>query len=140
MVNKIDDLKRILIEVRKDWIKESNSFSNKNFFTIVTLIAGVVGLYIKKGVDNDTPLSNSFTAMILLIIIFLMLKTLFTSSDVKLEYNKLMDIIIKNKSPQEYIIEKTKFRNKLMDGLLIGILVMFVLLIFNANIKVSVLI
>ena len=130
MVKKsLSDVEKSLIDLNLNLIKETHSFNNKVFFAIISIIVGGFGLYLNK----NPVLNDVFIGVILIGILFFLIQVTFSISDLNKDINDLIEKIIKSNNFEDYKIEKTKFLNKILFALPIGLLTFVTVLILSAS-------
>ncbi|MBU3940706.1 MAG: hypothetical protein KKH88_02135 [Nanoarchaeota archaeon] len=134
MVRKLSNLEKEFVEIRKEQIKEENSFSSKTFFTITSIIVGGLFLYLKNDTGN---LDKTLAALIVLGISLFVLQVWGATHDIKWSYHNLM-VALKSGKLKDYEIKRTSWYNKILFGLSIGLLSSIFVIILTSNFLASI--
>ena len=124
-----------LIDLNYNLIKEETSFSIKVFFTIVSIIIGAVGLYLKSGTST---FGSGFIVLISIGLSLFIIQTIMTVSDLRSDFNSLCSKIIDSDNLDKYKIKKSSLLKRIMDGLLVGFIFGISILVISNKLLISI--
>lgn len=124
-LNLLSDMEKEIIDLRKNQIRDENSFYSKTFFTIVTIIVGLLYVFIKK---PDFQLTVNWLALILFGVLLFYVQIWGMTSDLKRMYNDLLMVVINSQNLIDYKIKKSGWASKIYFGISVGYFVFVIIL------------